>query len=310
MKKFFAIRDDDLNYFHDIDIIEDNLKEIWQYGPVSMSAIPFVMGNWHKNTTILDMYSGNTVPEFELKKIIEDKKTYPIGENKILVKYIKQKIKENKIELMIHGINHRNDDDKLILLKNNYAIGAEFNTNQNKVKKLKEAKNYLEKIFETEIKYFAPPQNSLNYNGIKSIISSDLNICAYPHLAGLSIMEMITTYGVTQLVELIGHKILNKMIKKVDYPYNKPLKLFKRNLIMCDHRSIQTGTDIDSLFKIINCSIREKEKFILSTHSHAFNEKISTTKSTIKEYIIDMIDYCNEHSYELVGINKLYENNN
>ena len=108
----FAIRDDDLNYFYTPKFIEDNIKDIWDICPFSMSAVPYIKGNWLENTKMLEELGPKNVLDNVIRKIQLDNKIYDIANNVELINYIKQKIDEKKIYLTIHGIHHRNEDDK------------------------------------------------------------------------------------------------------------------------------------------------------------------------------------------------------
>ena len=65
----FAIRDDDLNYFYSADFIENNIKDIWDICPISMSVVPFIKGNWIENTKVLESLGPNNVTEEIIEKI-------------------------------------------------------------------------------------------------------------------------------------------------------------------------------------------------------------------------------------------------
>ena len=75
----FAIRDDDLNYFYTPKFIEENIKDIWDICPISMSAVHFIKGNWLENTKILEDLGPNNVSKDIIKKIQDDKQIYDIN---------------------------------------------------------------------------------------------------------------------------------------------------------------------------------------------------------------------------------------
>ena len=89
----FAIRDDDISFFTRPEDLENIYKEIWERNIlVSFSVVPFSVeshycGDW-----------DNFYQETELKAI---------GENKDLVDFLKSKLKENKISIMLHGYSHQ-----------------------------------------------------------------------------------------------------------------------------------------------------------------------------------------------------------
>ena len=68
----FALRDDDLNFFFNVSDIEKWYKNIWNICPVSMSAIPFVKGNWKINTNLLEKLGPNNIDDNVYLKIKSD----------------------------------------------------------------------------------------------------------------------------------------------------------------------------------------------------------------------------------------------
>jgi len=150
----FAIRDDDVNFFTKPEDLEKVYNDIWNICPVSFAVIPFVKG----------MVSP-MIPE----KYWNEKKYFPIGENFGLVAYLKEKIKEKKISIMLHGYSHENNPD-----------GYEFETGDNLYNKIKDGKEYLEKVFGVEVKTFVPPHNTISKEGVKAINKLGMNLAVVP----------------------------------------------------------------------------------------------------------------------------------
>jgi hypothetical protein len=152
----FAIRDDDVSFFTKPEDLEKVYDKIWEKCPISFAVIPFIKG----------MVSP-MIPE----KFWYEKKYFPIGDNSDLVSYLKEKVKEKKISIMLHGYSH---EDR--------TSGYEFENNnfEDLYEKIKKGKEYLENLFETEINVFVPPHNTISKEGIKAVIRAKLNLAVIP----------------------------------------------------------------------------------------------------------------------------------
>lgn len=283
----FAIRDDDLNYFYTPEFIENNFKDIWNICPISMSVIPFVKGNWLKNVNILEKLGPNNVSLEIINQIRKDNQVYDIASNQELVMYIKNKIREGKIYLTIHGIHHRNEDAILPKIKDNFAIGAEFYTNRDLTHELKIAKEHIEKVFSQKITVFIPPQNIYSKKGLKAIIDNNLNICS--NLPSVKkVWNAIKIIGVPSYITLLKFKLKSKS-KTAPYPY--VIKVSKIKIVQ--HRSLQPGTNVDNLYEDFEY-IYSKYKdgcFVLATHSYGFNYLMKSCKKTMGEVFREFLLY-------------------
>jgi len=146
----FALVDHDTNYFTKPEQLENVYEKIWDKIPICLSIVPF-----HACT------KSGAIPQ----EYWQGDRIFPIGENKKLVEFLKSKISENKISILMHGYSHKN-----------YENGYEFEVGDRLYEKVKEGKKYLEETFGVEIKTFAPPHNSLSKEGMKAVIANKLNI--------------------------------------------------------------------------------------------------------------------------------------
>jgi hypothetical protein len=153
-KMKFAIRDDDINYFTRPCDLEKVYRDIWDICPISISIVPFHACT--KSCAIPEeFWAGDAI--------------FPIGENKELVKFLKGKIREKKISIMLHGYSHRD-----------YKNGYEFEVANDLYFKVKKGKEYLQELFNVGIKTFVPPHNSLSKEGLDAIIKNGLNLLTIP----------------------------------------------------------------------------------------------------------------------------------
>jgi hypothetical protein len=301
----FAIRDDDLNYFYTPQFIEENIKDIWDICPISMSAVPFIKGAWLENTKILEDLGPNNVSKDIIKKIQEDNQIYDISDNQELVSCIKNKIDEKRVYLTIHAIHHRNEDEQLPKFENNFPIGAEFYTDRDLTYDLKNAIEHLEEAFGQKITIFTPPQNIYSKRGLQSIISNNLNMCAYlPSVK--NVWDSIGMIGVANYLKLLKFKIENRG-KSVPYPY-----VLKSSAIqIMNHRSLQPGTNIGGLYKDFEFVYSQGGDFVLSTHSYGFNYKMQGSDKTIGEVLKEFLLYAQKKkNVEFVTLDKIFEGEN
>lgn len=302
----FAIRDDDLNFFYTPKFIEENIKDIWDICPISMSVVPFIKGNWIENTKILEDLGPDNISKEIINKIKEDDVIYDIAENKELVKYIKEKISEKKVYLTIHAIHHRNEDEKLPNIGKNFPIGAEFYTNRDLTSKLSDSVSHLEKIFEQKISVFTPPQNAYSEKGLEAIVNNNLNICGYLPLNKKAILSSVKMLGIINFCKVLFFKL--SLINQRKIPFPKCVKVDKIKIM--DHRSLQPGTDVEELYRDFDYTYNNGWDFVLSTHSYGFNIKMQESEKTMGEILKEFLLYVKKkNNVEFVTINKIFEEN-
>jgi len=190
------IRDDDINYFTDAEILEEIYSNVWGKNIyVYFGVIPFQKGE----------KSGQVPEEFQ-----DTDKIFPVEENKQLIQFLREKAKKGKVKIALHGYHHKNENGK-----------AEFFSGTELYMKMKEGKNYLEKIFDSEVNYFIPPHNEISRSGVKAAIKNEMYLLNIPKLL---------SQPVSSLPDYLKHKIFWRKYK-LPYPY--PLKLGKKFQIGC-----------------------------------------------------------------------------
>ncbi len=298
----FAIRDDDLNYFYTPKFIEENIKDIWDICPISMSAVPFIKGNWLENTRILEDLGPNNVSKDIIKKIQDDNQIYDVADNQELVSYIKNKIDEKKVYLTIHAIHHRNEDTILPTVRNNFTIGAEFYTDRDLTFDLKNAIEHLEKTFGHKITVFTPPQNLYSKKGFEAIVNNNLDMCAYlPSVKDIG--NSISIMGLLNYLKWFKFKLETKG-KKIPYPYILKLP----NVQIIEHRSLQPSTNIDELYEDFEYIYKKGDNFVLSTHSYGFNHKMIGSDKTMGEVLKEFLFYVQKkNDVDFISINNLFK---
>ncbi len=299
----FAIRDDDLNYFYTPDEIERNMEDIWDICPVSMSAVPFIKGNWVRNRTLLEEVGSSNLSEDMLSMIKEDAEIFKIGNNRDLIEYIKRRIIERKIYITLHAIHHRNEDEKLPFLANNFSIGAEFYTDRDLTEDLRISKEYMEELVGQKIEVFTPPQNVLSLKGWQAVINNQLKICATPPSIRYSLYDCISLIGVKNFLNYFLHRLRHKGV-----PF--PFVMKTKKLQLVDHCSLQPRSNIEELYDRFNQVYKMGGDFVLSTHSYGFAQKMAIGNMTMGDVLREFLDYVSRKAgVDFVTLDKVFEKN-
>lgn len=276
----FVIRDDDTNYFTSPEELNYCYSAIWHDCPVSISVITHVKGDWKH--WVDEIYkSGNKTDWSAWEK---DQSVYELGKNTDLVTFIKDKIQTKKVCLTFHAIHHRNEDDfRLGAVKNNYVHGAEFYTTRNLVNEVSNAIQYLNNLFQTEVKVFTPPQNLLSEMGYEAIVKNDLNIIG----GGISFLKKEKTLRGILNIFRVGFFKLIRFNK--DYPY---VLEFKRHKEFIHYYPLYPNTRIESLLIAFENAYALKGDFILSTHYNEFKKSMTYNNSIImKDVFYEFMDH-------------------
>lgn len=300
----FAIRDDDLNYFYTPDFIENNLSNIFDVCPVSMASIPLVKGNWKKNTEMLESTGPNGVTKLTLETIRQDTTIHNISLNRELVQYIRERVKEGRISIAIHGIHHRNEDPDLPDMSNNFAIGAEFETKLRLKEPLFESIRILEACFHQKIRVFTPPQNSYSLEGALAVFDNNLAMCAY--LPGVrDWAKFVHLLGMNNYLSYLKHRL---KCKKLGFYYPFPGLLRSKLGVIADHCALQPSTNTKLLIDQFHRVRDEGGNFVLSTHSYGFDFKMHNGNETMKQSLIRILDEVSKYNdVNFVSLDKIFE---
>ena len=277
------IRDDDLSYWTRPTEIEKVYKPIFDKKvKVSFATIPFSV----------KMYNAGNFNTFY--QALEEK---PIGENKEIINYIKEKIKENLVEIMLHGYNHlysfecdgkidfaiKENLEKSRRIHKKIKFLGEYNYQDYKTlnKKTRLGKEYLEDLFKVKIKNFVPPSNQINKSGIKAIIDNNLNLSG---LIGKRYNREFTFRGILTYLDRV---LWNFRYKNIIYPkianYGKHKEL--------TGYALTPSTNWDRYYKQLNFCIKNNYPFQIATHYWEL-------KGELKERFYKVIDYALKNGME------------
>ncbi len=245
MKLF--LRDDDTSYFTKVSELEKAFEGIWDYGPVNLAIIPYAVETFNQGL---------------LNEQFQTQKEFFIGDNLELVEFIKNKIKEGKVNVMLHGYNHYYK--KASVESNIYPFGIpEFIYSENQFERIKKGKIALEKLFDVQIKWFIPPSNSLK---IETLIACDNLKLNLPLVLNLK----------KRLFYVIFDNPINFFVNR----YNKftlknfPLKFKNHKEIMCV--SFTSATNF-------NNKVQYSGNEVIATHYWELNRYPSIKNELIKE---------------------------
>jgi len=234
----FALVDHDANYFTKPEGLQNVYGEIWDRIPISLAVVPF-----HACTK-----TGAIPPEYWAGD-----RVFPIGENKELVDFLKKKIRERKVSILMHGYGHRN-----------YEKGYEFEAGDDLYEKVKEGKRYLEGIFGVKIKTFVPPHNSLSKEGMKAVTSNKLNI-----VGSLSFAPSKRPFEAKYIFNLFRRKLFQLTTGILTYPTILEFKTHRE--LACF--SLIPSTRMEELVRAFEVVERYEANFCLATHHWEMDAK-------------------------------------
>ncbi|SRR5579884_120283 len=147
---WFALRDDDTNYFTRPEQLERVYGALWDRVPVSLSVVPF-----HASTP-----SKAIPPEYW-----SGDRVFPLHEHGELVSYLRELLAQGRVAISLHGYSHQN-----------YPHGFEFEVGPDLLGRLQHGRAYLEDLLGTEVSVFVPPHNALSRQGLLAVDRAGLNV--------------------------------------------------------------------------------------------------------------------------------------
>lgn len=293
----FAIRDDDVCYWTEVEDLEKIYGTLWRENlKVSFSVIPFTVRS----------YNLGSINEF-----YQDNIQYPIHKNRELVAYLKDKIKNNLVSIMLHGVTHqykiKRGKEVLLATKENMERMRERKSEKNKnwkligefrwksveemVEGIERGKKYLESIFGKEIKIFVPPSNDISKEGIRAIEEKGLNLSGE-----IVIRELNRPIDLYVIKNILLKLIVGKLLYKGKYPYLMNYKRHKElgTYGLVPSLSVEQLENYKKIIKKYGVDKRKKILFVLSVHYweliknkklyNHFKDIIEMTKGNMVEY--------------------------
>lgn len=140
------IRDDDTNFFTKVDMLRTIHSKAWDRGfKVSLSVVPFQKGT----------DDVSVPPEVRQTGLL-----YPIVNNEELIKFLKDKVQRQYIEILQHGFSHSIVD----------GYRGEFGVNISKQRdNLQSGRESLKNVLGFSPEFFVPPYDDISHRNLKLI---------------------------------------------------------------------------------------------------------------------------------------------
>lgn len=145
-----VLRDDDTSFFTQPSDLDKVYEPIWNDVPVSLAVVPFEVGYPRKGIPVEHWHSGQA---------------FPFAANAELVAFLKKKIQERTVTILLHGYTHEDFRD-----------GFEFEVAPDMDRRVREGRLYLEAMLGVRIPVFVPPHNALSKRGLATVSAERLNI--------------------------------------------------------------------------------------------------------------------------------------
>ncbi len=89
----FAIRADDISFWTKPEELEKVYMKIWAVGiPISIAVIPFAVRSYNLG---------------DRQRLYQEEAQRPVGDNKTLLDFLTEKIRESRISMLLHGFSHQ-----------------------------------------------------------------------------------------------------------------------------------------------------------------------------------------------------------
>lgn len=151
-KVAFAIRDDDVSYFTQPWMIDRLYEKAWQLGfKVSLAVIPNIKS-----------------PRSNARFQAQGKKFFSISKNRDLVNYLREKIRNNQVDIVQHGYTHKNINGKPEFANNDFELINDM---------LKRGNKILRETFKLDVRVFTAPHDRISRAAWKSIVRNNMYLC-------------------------------------------------------------------------------------------------------------------------------------
>lgn len=155
-RAFFAIRDDDTSFYTRPEELEAVYGPYFGSVPISLAVVPYSVPGYRERTV-----GATKADAIEM----------PLGENAVLVAWLRDRVAAGHVEVMLHGFSHlyRKIGDRWV---------GEFGWKPEAqlCEEAQRGKSYLEGLLNTRIRVFVPPSNYIAKAGVRAIRQAGLNL--------------------------------------------------------------------------------------------------------------------------------------
>ena len=249
-----VVRDDDTCGFTRPEEIQACYGSVWSDMPVSLSVTPFrIPGN---DRNLPENLAGNM-------------DTLPLHKAPGLVDFLKDGIRQGRMNIAMHGYHHLR-----------YRGLPEYVGGSDLERKTIEGKEYLEKVLDTTVCAFVPPNNAISLTGVNAVVRAGMSLVHIPSLWGRAFRS-----GQLRVLLKAPGFYWHRKLRNRQYPY----------VIECgDHKEIGYHTVgprsiRKRLFQELEYCREKNGVFVLATHYHAFDRKTENGE-TVRHLLFDLLE--------------------
>ena len=256
MNKFVCLRDDDTNYHTRTEELVNAYGEFWGQLPITLAVVPFSHGSQQKVLEYQGLGNERDTKHREwvikatAEELTEYHRVWPIGLNKELVTMLKPLITNGMIEIALHGVHHAYNER-----------GPEMFSNETGYEAIRDGKEYLEKLFETEVETFIPPSNTI-----------DIACVGYLKRLNMHLFSSGTIYR--NNTNKPSHDIRSIFVsarRRILCQHPKPMKK-NYGIMQFSSHTFGVNDDVDVFVKKMKCELEMTGFSALGTHYMLFND--------------------------------------
>ncbi|MEE3328810.1 MAG: hypothetical protein VX252_15840 [Myxococcota bacterium] len=260
----FLIRDDDACALTRPDEIERCYGRFWDEIPVGLSVTPFRIPD----------KPGHGMPE-TLSRLDEP---HPLGDNSEMVSFLREQIAAGRIFVALHGYHHARVEGQ-----------PEYVGGQDLARKTREGRTYLEDLLDCSIHTFVPPNNAVGEAGFAAVVGAGLNLVNNQ------------TYPLS-FFQAAGRRA--RLNQALDLQYRLRVRLGMRSAYQkrrylgfqqIAYRTLGPTQDLSDLEESLSLCARTNSTFILATHYHAFDRKLTSGES-VGDGLLRLIERAKAHT--------------
>jgi hypothetical protein len=308
-KAAFVIRDDDISYFTSMEKLEKLYKEAWKMGfKVSFAVVP--MQKALDNIIIPPTFRGAA-------------KYCPVYQNEELVKYLRVRILEGKVDVVQHGYCHMEiqlpspmfdfEKGETIPLNGQELDSARYSefyglTEHASLKRIREGRKILEHTFNSRVKVFVAPQEYLPKSLWKALRREGRYYCGFSNIRAVPISDIrVSSFIPNVLRRILKRKVYPQGVCDVSsLPHLVPTFRHSWNRNLDD----KTANFWFRRFKEeFQACLGRKGIFILLTHhwEYFYDWQKEITQKKQFEYFCRMMDYVDKYDVWKCGLTELFE---
>jgi len=287
----FVIRDDDVSFFTNPDMLELIYRKAWRKRfKTTFAVIPF-----HKAVNNL-----NVPPTFRNKS-----RYFSISLNKKLVDYLKKKLVKGEVDIAQHGFSHCETHSKFLKTdsinnlkeRSRVEVIPEFKgLNESAChERVKKGRKHLENLFEKRINVFVPPYEYLSKHLLLALKRERMFVCSSFNLRKVMSMSYSFIKPWKFLVSYL-HKIrvgrwtLRQLFEITDPHLVAPLHRLSK------HKHLSSSWLDEFKRKFHRCA-EEKGFFILTTHywQYFYDWKGEITQQLLLDQFYEILEYVDKY---------------